>query len=445
MENCQFIQNQICDLVADKEQYLDSMFFKQLQRMYEAHKAREERVKRDMAEREEKRLRREDEKQKKRQQQEEERRKVQDKKDEERKLKEEERRYPIEDTDLLLEENSSGLEFPVKPSPWMGVNGFLLGDVIVAWQTIGTFKDFISLEPISLDALTACITSKKEGETDITLIRIFMAFLKVILSEKSFVSPMEDLVVEGSTTVADLFVNTERTYGICERPYIELLNAVTWQDILRQLMAKDLGVDASIGSIEPLVGCEIVRQTLYMQNNSVPFNAPVDMKIKGLEDYLQVIKNPMDLGTVKQKLDSGLYEGENGHEVFAADVRLIWDNAVCFNTEESEVGTAALALSDIFDQDYQRLVAGRIAANKAMREASQEIASTVRALDTDDRARPSSVDIVHALYAYEFYQVCSRWSFDSSGRKTDRRMHGCACSCPCHSRLVLSPGCALSS
>eukprot|EP00644_Phytophthora_capsici_P000089 jgi/Phyca11/99582/e_gw1.4.1232.1 len=85
-----------------------------------------------------------------------------------------------------------------------------------------------------------------------------------------------------------------------------------------------------------------------MQNNSGPFNAPVDTTLKGLEDYSQIIKNPMDLRTIKTKIESGKYEGSGGYEKFAEDIRLVWDNAVLYNGEESEVGRAALALSDVF-------------------------------------------------------------------------------------------------
>ncbi|TMW68693.1 hypothetical protein Poli38472_006161 [Pythium oligandrum] len=410
MENFHFIQHQICDLVADKESYLESMFFKQLQRLHEGYQTRVARVRKELAQREQRRVQREDERLKKRQQVEEERKKLHDRKEEERKLKEAERKYPIEDLELLGDENvaENAHQFPLPPSEWLGVNGSLLGDLIMAWQTISTFKNFIQLDDsLSLEELASSITSSWRGEdgSELTLVRIFIALLRVILSEKSFVSPMDDLVVEGSTTVADLFVNMERTYGICERPYLELLNAITWQDILRQLMAKDLGIDASIGSVETLVGCEIVRQTLYMQNNSVPFNAPVDTKLKGLEDYPQIIKRPMDLGTIKQNLDAGVYEGPNGHEAFASDVRLIWDNAVLYNGEESDVGRAALGLSDIFEQDYQRLVVGRIIANKERLEATRLVEQLLQDPNSDTALRPNFVDIVHGLYAVEFNQL----------------------------------------
>ncbi|KAG5392494.1 hypothetical protein IGI04_022457 [Brassica rapa subsp. trilocularis] len=38
------------------------------------------------------------------------------------------------------------------------------------------------------------------------------------------------------------------------------------------------------------------------------FNVPVDAKGFGLHDYHTIVKEPMDLGTVKAKLGEGLYE-----------------------------------------------------------------------------------------------------------------------------------------
>jgi hypothetical protein len=46
--------------------------------------------------------------------------------------------------------------------------------------------------------------------------------------------------------------------------------------------------------------------------------------VLGCTDYYQVIKTPMDLGTVKKRLDDGSYESP---DAFAAEVRLIWANA----------------------------------------------------------------------------------------------------------------------
>lgn len=401
IENYHFIQHQICDLFPDKDAYVDSMFFKQLQRLSDNYRSREERVKKDLADKEFRRVQRENERIKRKQEVETERQRWKDQREEERKQKEQEKVYPIDDLELLEEQGADTREFPVPVSDFCGIDGNLLGDLIMAWQTISTFTQFVSLEALPLEVLIQTITKPSDDGTDIALVQIFVAFLRVILAEKSFTSLLDDLVVEGNIKVSDLFVNTERTYGICERPYMDMLNVVTWQDILRQLMSKDLGIDASIGHVEALVGCEIVLQTLYMQTNSTPFNAPVDTTMKGLEDYLHTIKRPMDLGTIRKTLDSGGYEGPNGYENFAADVRLVWENALLYNGEESEVGRAALALSDIFEQDYQRFVTGRIQANEDRIEGCEKAS----ALMHDSTLSVDYADIVYGLYSIEFHKV----------------------------------------
>ncbi|KAG7393727.1 hypothetical protein PHYPSEUDO_004490 [Phytophthora pseudosyringae] len=405
VKNYPFIRAQISNLFPDKDTYLESMFFKQLHRLHENFTLREARHRKEMADREVRRAKRENERLQRKQRVEHERQRVKDEREEERKIKEEELKYPVEDRRLLEGDAVNTNNLPVSCSSLKGVEGPLLGELIMAWQTICTFKDFVGLQSISLEALVECITARCDEGTHVGLTRIFMAFLRVILSEKSFMSLLDDLVVEGNIKVSDLFVNSERTYGTCERAYGDMLNAVTWQEILRQLMSKDLGIDPSIGHVEPLVGCEIVRQTLYMQNNSGPFNFPVDMSLKGLEDYAQLIKNPMDLGTIKKKIDSGGYEGPDGYEKFAEDIRLVWDNAVLYNGEESEVGRAALALSDVFEQDYERFVVGRVRANQSRIEGCKKAKQTLQDPSAEELKSFKYSDVVYGLYCSEFHEL----------------------------------------
>lgn len=405
VKNYPFIRAQICNLFSDRETYLDSMFFKQLHRLHENFTLRMARREKEFAEREVRRVKRENERLHRKRQAEGERQRVKDEKEEERKQKEEDQKYPVEDLRLVEGEAVNSNSLPLSLSSLNGVEGSLLGELIMAWQTICTFKDFVGLESISLEALVECITTRSDEGTHIGLARIFIAFLRVILSEKSFMSMLDDLVVEGNIKVSDLFVNSERTYGICERAGGDMLNAVTWQEILRQLMSKDLEIDPSIGHVEPLVGCEIVRQTLYMQNNSTPFNTPVDTSLKGLEDYANIIKNPMDLGTIKKKVDSGGYEGPGGYKNFAEDIRLVWDNAVLYNGEESEVGRAALALSDVFEQDYERLVAGRVRANQSRVEGCKKAKETLQDPSSQELKSFQYADVVYGLYCSEFHEL----------------------------------------
>lgn len=48
----------------------------------------------------------------------------------------------------------------------------------------------------------------------------------------------------------------------------------------------------------------------------------------GLKDYPKVIKHPMDLGTVKAKLEKGQYKHP---KEFKHDVSLVWNNCMTYN------------------------------------------------------------------------------------------------------------------
>jgi len=48
---------------------------------------------------------------------------------------------------------------------------------------------------------------------------------------------------------------------------------------------------------------------------------------EGLEDYLDIVKQPMDFSTIRGKLDQDGYD----HLRFSADVRLVYHNAMRYN------------------------------------------------------------------------------------------------------------------
>ena len=75
----------------------------------------------------------------------------------------------------------------------------------------------------------------------------------------------------------------------------------------------------------------ILTSMLYHKCNQGIFNQPVDPVRLNIPTYTRVIKNPMDLGTVRQKLDAGEYENIDD---FADDVRLTFKNAIKFNPEK---------------------------------------------------------------------------------------------------------------
>ena len=59
-----------------------------------------------------------------------------------------------------------------------------------------------------------------------------------------------------------------------------------------------------------------------------PFHAPVDWKELGLYDYPQIVKKPMDFGTVREKLESEKYATNDD---FIADMRLVLRNCMLYN------------------------------------------------------------------------------------------------------------------
>ncbi|CAF3983194.1 unnamed protein product [Rotaria magnacalcarata] len=88
--------------------------------------------------------------------------------------------------------------------------------------------------------------------------------------------------------------------------------------------------------------CEKLILHMYTHSSSVPFHHPVPADCIG---YHKVITRPMDLRTIKGKLNSYANISE-----FLADVRLMFHNCSTFNRPESEIGKSGRTLSKAFDE-----------------------------------------------------------------------------------------------
>ncbi|KAL8553472.1 hypothetical protein ACS0TY_001966 [Phlomoides rotata] len=80
--------------------------------------------------------------------------------------------------------------------------------------------------------------------------------------------------------------------------------------------------------------CRQIVAKLLKQKVAYLFKAPVDVVGLGLLDYHHIVKNPMDLGTVKANLAKNLYPTP---VEFAADVRLTFNNALLYNPKSDPV------------------------------------------------------------------------------------------------------------
>uniref|UniRef100_A0A7N0VKA1 Transcription factor GTE4-like n=1 Tax=Kalanchoe fedtschenkoi TaxID=63787 RepID=A0A7N0VKA1_KALFE len=95
--------------------------------------------------------------------------------------------------------------------------------------------------------------------------------------------------------------------------------------------------------------CSTLLEKLMKHKHGWVFNSPVDVMGLGLHDYFLIIKNPMDLGTVKTRLSKCWYKSPME---FAEDVRLTFHNAMLYNPKGQDVHIMAETLLKIFEDKW---------------------------------------------------------------------------------------------
>ncbi|KAL3376972.1 hypothetical protein AABB24_003410 [Solanum stoloniferum] len=98
--------------------------------------------------------------------------------------------------------------------------------------------------------------------------------------------------------------------------------------------------------------CVNILKVLMVHPSGWPFLLPVDPIQYNIPDYFTIIRKPMDLGTVKAKLDGNLYFDV---DEFAADVRLTFANAMKYNPPNNDFHLMAKRLDNIFNQRWKSL------------------------------------------------------------------------------------------
>jgi hypothetical protein len=97
----------------------------------------------------------------------------------------------------------------------------------------------------------------------------------------------------------------------------------------------------------------ILEQIFQVPHAFNIFGWPVDPVQLGIPDYNDVVKAPMDLGTVKRRLETGHYRDLHN---FVQDVHLCFDNAMLYNPRNSDVHTLAKNLKREFDNHYKQAI-----------------------------------------------------------------------------------------
>ncbi|XP_058613379.1 bromodomain-containing protein 3a isoform X3 [Onychostoma macrolepis] len=106
---------------------------------------------------------------------------------------------------------------------------------------------------------------------------------------------------------------------------------------------------------EQLKYCEVILKEMLSKKHAAyawPFYKPVDAEALELHDYHDIIKHPMDLSTVKKKMDSREYQDAQS---FATDVRLMFSNCYKYNPPDHEVVAMARKLQDVFEMRFAKM------------------------------------------------------------------------------------------
>ena len=123
------------------------------------------------------------------------------------------------------------------------------------------------------------------------------------------------------------------------------------------VIAKKLSESASNAGFETGTWqeqCYRILDGLVKQKRAMWFRVAVDPMKEGLQDYFTVIKEPMDLGTVKMRLQNNFY---TEHAAFADAVRLTFENAKRYNRAGTAPHDDATKLLAQFEKKYQQAFA----------------------------------------------------------------------------------------
>ncbi|XP_015607370.1 bromodomain adjacent to zinc finger domain protein 2B isoform X13 [Cephus cinctus] len=104
-----------------------------------------------------------------------------------------------------------------------------------------------------------------------------------------------------------------------------------------------------------LAPCKLLLEQLEQQDEAWPFLLPVNTK--QFPTYKKIIKTPMDLSTIKKKLQDSVPRPSRykSRDEFCADVRQMFINCEVFNEDDSPVGKAGHGMRSFFEMRWMEI------------------------------------------------------------------------------------------
>ncbi|XP_061833430.2 bromodomain testis-specific protein-like isoform X2 [Nerophis lumbriciformis] len=152
--------------------------------------------------------------------------------------------------------------------------------------------------------------------------------------------------------------------------------------------------------LEPLHHCDAILKEMLSKRHYAyawPFYTPVDVVALALHDYHLIIKQPMDLSTIKKKLEQREYEAA---KEFAADVRLMFSNCYKYNPPAHEVVAMARKLQEVFEARFAKLPQEplrQVDESRGQRVGGQSTLPTSSESESSSDAESSSEEVTTQL------------------------------------------------
>jgi E1A/CREB-binding protein len=166
--------------------------------------------------------------------------------------------------------------------------------------------------------------------------------------------PVQQVVSKKVDAVKSVPVATKKVASKTDtKPNVDhsLLNSFTVRELETHLASLDRKTQLPPAKLK--AKCLDVLKGLQTHHHGWVFNCPVDPVELGLPDYFEIIKKPMDLGSIQKRLENGAY---HAIEDFQSDVNLTFENAMTYNEDGSVVYDMAKELKTKVEVDMKKLV-----------------------------------------------------------------------------------------
>jgi len=123
-----------------------------------------------------------------------------------------------------------------------------------------------------------------------------------------------------------------------------------------------------LDSTDDLGQIKAVVRNLLNNDKEGWFSVPVDAEALGILNYHEIIKHPMDLGTIMNNFDASKYKTQ---EEVVENIRLVFNNATAFNPKGHPVHRVAAQHLKLFENEYKKLLKKQ--NSKAVKQKQKKI------------------------------------------------------------------------